>query len=66
MGKFNFWLLFEQKHGVIILDLNYFEHEIKIKMANMLMMDTMKFDPKWFVCCVLTVRESSEFAITGH
>lgn len=69
MGKCNFcqtsvWLLFEQNHGVVILGLNYFEHEIKI--ANMLIMDKMKFHPKWVVCGVLTVRESSEFAITGH
>lgn len=56
----NFWLIFEQKHGVIILDLNYFE--IKFNIANMLIMDKMK----WVVCCVFTVTESSELAITRH
>ncbi len=63
-AKLLFGYFFEQNHGVIILGLNDFEHEIKF--ANMLIMYKVKFHPKCGVCCVLTVRESSECIITGH
>lgn len=45
---------------------NYDEHEIKIKIANMLIIDKRKFHPECVVCCALTVKESSEFVITRH